>query len=179
MNNDLIKKYLHIENINGLRKISFDWEQFGQIANYLLNEVKNDGIEAIVGNARGGLPLAVYLAHHLGIGTKDFGVYKVQRHFGDEVKDKLIEKPYIDGSILPDVENRNVLIVEDTISTEMASINVIIEDLKKKKAKNISAVGMFVGERTDWPIKVSYFYLNKISDGDKQWVFFPWEVSNG
>jgi len=158
-----------------LNKIDVGWPDFKEIANYLLGVIRRDNIkiDILVGNARGGLPLAVFLAHHLHIGTEEFGVVRVRRHTSDTIDSKVIS-PKLTGEMLPDVRGKNVLVVEDTISTGASSIRVIMELLNKKGAEKVTAVAMFVRETSVLPIRVIYFHKNS-NPKSKQWVTFPWE----
>jgi len=176
--NSLYKK-LHLP-VSGsdLRKIPLNWSEFDYIARKLLSDIQRSGVkfDVVIGNARGGLPLAVFLAHHLGIGTNNFGAIKVQRHSGDTIESQLL-KPLISGSFFPVIKGKRVLLVEDTIGTQMASLKVIVKNLRLQTPKEVYAVAMFVGAIDTRFVPIVYFHKNADSS-QRQWVIFPWEVNN-
>jgi len=165
------------QNESEIREIKLSWDDFANIAEKLLNKVKNKkvNVDVIVGNARGGLPLAVYLAHHLGIGTDKFGVMTVQRHTDDSPEAQVVD-PILRGVILPEIKNKDILVVEDTVGTGTASLLCIAQELKKHNPRSITAVAMFVGNVSDSEVPIIYWNMNN-DPSKRQWVTFPWEVA--
>lgn len=164
------------KNETNIRKIKLTWNSFNEIALHLVNEIKmrKINIDLIIGNSRGGLPLAVYMSHHLGVGTENFGVMSVQRHTDDTPEAQVID-PILRGYILPEIKNKNILIVEDTIGTGTSTLSCIIRLLNKFNPKSIRAVAMFVGDVRDSTIPIIYYHMND-NPKQRQWVIFPWEV---
>lgn len=160
---------------NKIHRINVSWIKFYRISCFLLSKIKKEHVrvDVIVGNVRGGLPLAVFLAHHLGIGTENFGTLRVRRHINDDVDAKII-KSRLTGVMIPGVVGKNVLLVEDTISTGASSLRVMVGCLERRGAKSVTAVAMFIREIEDPPVKILYYHKN--TDLNKrQWVTFPWE----
>lgn len=128
-----------MDNVNNeIQKVQITYDQFGEMMNQMVNDLKNNGYAAVHGLPRGGLSIAVHLSHFLGLPL----VMSIN-HFINEFP-----------------EGGKILVVDDIIDTgrtferflEIAEIKSISFDTATLFYKEHSTYrpNYFVQETNDW-----------------------------
>lgn len=118
--------------------------------------------DVIIGIARGGLIPAVRLSHILG--EVELKVIDVKFYKGI---DERAERPTITIPIHGDIEGKKVIIVDD-VSDTGKTLQVVIEEVKKRGAKDIKVACLAM---KPWTSVVPDFYVFRTD----KWIVFPWE----
>jgi hypoxanthine phosphoribosyltransferase len=99
--------------VSSLRYLS--WPEFDDICRGLARRLEDTTFDLIVGIARGGLPAAVYLAHLLG--EPPFGtIHACKTTSNDPFAMHAEDEVDVRGAMLPDLEPRRALLVEDIVA---------------------------------------------------------------
>ena len=104
---------LRLDTRVSLRYVS--WPEFDDICRGLARRLADTPFELVVGIARGGLPGAVFLAHLLG--APPFGtIHACKTTSNAAFAMSADDEVDVRGVMLPDVEPRRVLLVEDIVA---------------------------------------------------------------
>ncbi|KLU58238.1 MULTISPECIES: phosphoribosyltransferase [unclassified Paenibacillus] len=156
-----------------------DWNTFESYAQDLSNHLCDKEIDLIVGASRGGLPLAVFLSHHLQ--CRDFGIVHIKKTASDhEFSVKRDSKLEVIGSIFPPIKPKNILLVDDivTYGDLFSTIHQLVyqeygEDIQVYYATLFSdrkqiQEGIFSNV-------LDNLHSSKDIDNTTNWIVFPWE----
>ena len=155
-------------------KIKFGEKDFLEAVNLISKDIKEkygNKQFGIIGVARGGVPLAVAVSHRLDIRRMD--IVQIKMTNSDEKWDYGEAK--IISSTLEDYIDEYI-IFEDIVS-HGRSVNVLVNELKKKGKKVLAIYSLVLNEDME-RLKLDNEYMdiifvNKITQ--KQWVNFMWE----
>lgn len=145
------------------------WNDFDSLVRVIYEKVKDYAPEVIIANSRGGMPLGVHLAHLLGVETNNFGCVSVIRHKDDAIASDL-QKPFVLGTLFPELKGKRILITEDTVGTG-ETMDTLIKLLTQYEPKEIRAACLFLNDHN---IEKDYISWGKVSN-DYDWFIFPWE----
>jgi adenine/guanine phosphoribosyltransferase-like PRPP-binding protein len=156
-----------------------DWAEFGRACDRLGSVFVTRGIDLVVGVVRGGLPLAVALAHRLHL--RSFGVLHLSRTTSDSAfaLDEATTMIH-QGALLPPGPFRHVLLVEDVVAN-----GVLVREaehlLRARYGSDleISVVTLFAdldrvaqGPAIDLAKRL---VSDQVIDNRRVWITFPWE----
>ena len=156
-----------------------DWVEFGRACDRLGLVLASRDIDIVVGVARGGLPLAVALAHKLHV--RSFGVLHLSRTTSDGAFALDEAATTIDqGALLPPGRFRHVLLVEDVVAN-----GVLVHEAERLLLARygpdlaISVVTLFADldgvARGPVPLLANRLLSDQTIDNRRVWITFPWE----
>lgn len=142
-----------------MRKYSFN--EFGADCVKLASLLQNEQIDAVLGIARGGMSLAQFLSHLLGI-RACFTISSIS--YEQSIK---TSAPNIFN--IPELENYKKVLVVDDIVDSGESLLKVLETLKHRyESVEFKSAALFY--KSTACIKPDY-YTNLASE----WICFPWE----
>lgn len=165
-----------LNNGDGNIKIKFGEKDFLKAVRLISNDIlekygdKKEKI-GLIGLARGGLPLLVAVSHQTEI--RKVNVVQIQLTNSNEKWD-YGDVRWVNGYIDDDIDE---FIVFEDIICKGRSVNLLVNELKKKGKKVIAIYSLFINEifkdlkLDDETMDISY--VNMICP--KQWVYFFWE----
>ena len=149
--------------------INITWEKFQklslEISSYITRN--NNYPDAIIGIARGGLPLMTTLSSFLKI--RSVGVIFMESTITDDIFSIRHQKAICNGYYLPpDLTDKDVLLVDDIIRSG-ATVKAALGLLAKENPKSIEIVSIFKQDSYEFRC----FAPEKIKSND--WIVFPWD----
>lgn len=164
-----------LESSSGEIKFTYDkyWDAINSICEDIRKKIQSGEYEdvALVGMARGALPMLVSLSHELGIRTVSMIQLKMSNSDNprDYGKVELVNK-FIDKKV------KNCILIEDIIykgQTTSAALNILKKD-------NINVLGVYslildegYNNIKNKPIDADIYYAFELKADD--WVYFLWE----
>jgi hypoxanthine phosphoribosyltransferase len=140
------------------------WPEYGNLAEALAERVRSGGksFDLVIGIARGGIPVAMVVADHLGVQI-DF--INVKSYSG--IAERSV--PRILSTLTEDIKGRRILLVDDLV--DHGETLALVRDflLKQEPASLVTAV-LF---KKPWS-KTNPDHFLEIVD---KWVVFPFELS--
>jgi uncharacterized protein len=151
-----------------LRKLS--WSEYNTLVRVLVDYVRAISFQpdAIVGIARGGLPLLTTLASALGV--RDVGVVFMQNTLSDNAFPDRPAVAVCRGVAIPfAIDNKSILLVDDILRSGQSAAKSILE-LQKLGASAIKIVTLY---KQDEDYSFEYYSSERV---DKSaWIIFPWD----
>lgn len=137
--------------------------EYEKLLNNLVDQLKNEDIDLIYAEPKGGLPIGVHLSHYLS-------------------KEEDIELPIITSkrdlhhfiefhSTEREIKPKNILVVDDLVDTGI-TIKKLIKNIKQLDMNVKTAVIFY---KTCSPI-IPEYYAEKVDE--HIWIYFPWEKTN-
>jgi hypoxanthine phosphoribosyltransferase len=149
------------------------WEDFEVLALSLVEQLRGPRYDLVLGIARGGLPLSVYLSHKLG--TRTFGALLAQKT-KFEKRDRLVVSEYI----LPPCQPQTILVIDDVVAYGdlFASVDALLRSYYGSHVSIIYAT-LFIdmAQVSQGPFHSMLETLSYAEDIDNSqiWIAFPWE----
>jgi len=155
------------------------WDDFETLALSLVEQLRDKQYDLILGIARGGLPLSVYLSHKLEMRT--FGTLLAKKTRSEEAfalarQDRLVISDYI----LPSCQPRSILVIDDVVAYGdlFSSVETLLHTHYGPEL-HISYATLFldkhqVSQGPFGSILNTLYYAENI-DNSRIWIVFPWE----
>jgi hypoxanthine phosphoribosyltransferase len=152
----------------GLKKMG--WSRYetavGEIAHRLSSEYAP--VEAIVGIARAGLPLATSLASALSV--TDVGVLFMRRTISDEPFSSFLDEPALLGYGLPfRIEARRILLVDNVVHSGKTILSAVAF-LESQGARNVVCAAL-AKYKSSYDVDV----IAPVKLHEDEWVIWPWD----
>jgi hypoxanthine phosphoribosyltransferase len=149
----------------GAEKLVLSWKEFGDLAGKLADrvaELDKGKFDLVVAMARGGIPLAMFVADKLQIAV-DFMRVKSYKSLSNKTEPKLI------FDVHTNIKGMKILVVDDLADTG-DTLAFAVKHLKEKcEAGEIITAAMFLKPRSAFTPDL---YVRAIDT----WVVFPWEL---
>jgi hypoxanthine phosphoribosyltransferase len=140
------------------------WPEYGNLAEALAEKVRSSGkaFDLIIGIARGGIPVAMVVADHLGVKI-DFINVKSYSGIAERASPKIL------STLTEDIEGKSILLVDDLVDhgDTLATVKSYLE--QRDPALIVTAV-LF---KKPWSKIDPDHYLEVVD----KWVVFPFELS--
>lgn len=145
-----------------VRFLYITWSAYGERVSSLARKVlsSHKKFDLVVGVARGGIPVAMFVADRLGV---KIDIINVKSYLG--VGKRL--QPKIVSTLTEAVQGKNVLVVDDLVD-EGETMATIISYLNSERPRQINTAVLF---KKPWSKFKPDFYLETLD----KWVVFPWE----
>jgi uncharacterized protein len=138
------------------------WSEYGDLVGDLAKLIGSGGQEfdAVVGIARGGLPVALAVADELEA-TLDFVVVKSYTGIAERKKPKILR------TVTESVKGRRVLVVDDIVDHGL-TMDVVVRHLCEEKPRLVQTAAIFT---KPWSRFDPDYSVRSVSG----WVVFPYE----
>lgn len=138
------------------------WNDYGELASALANKIASSrkSFDIVVGVARGGIPVAMFVADRLGV---KIDIINVKSYVGVAKR----VQPKIVSTLTEAVKGKRVLVVDDLVD-EGDTMKTVLTYLNSEKPKLISTAVLF---KKPWSKFDPKYYLESVDE----WVVFPWE----
>ncbi len=147
-----------------LEKILLSWQEFGVLSEKLANKLKskyNKEIDVVIGIAKGGLPISVYLANSLGA---QWDSIRIRSYTSDGVRGKM----ELLHDLHTDIRGKTVMLVDDIVD-EGKTMEFAIKYLNEKyHPKKIITTSLILKPRSE-------FRPDNYTQERSEWIVFPWE----
>ncbi len=148
-----------------LEKILLDWQAFGALSEKLANDLKSryeKTIDVVIGIAKGGLPISVYLANSLGA---QWDSIRIKSYTADGIRGKL-ELLY---DLHTDIKDKTVMLVDDIVD-EGKTMEFAIRYLNERyHPKKIITTSLILKPHSE-------FRPDNYTQEISEWIVFPWET---
>jgi hypoxanthine phosphoribosyltransferase len=138
------------------------WQNYGKLLSDLTRKISSSGphYDLVVGIARGGIPVAMFVADSLGV---KLDIINVKSYSGIAQRDK----PKIVSTLTESVESKSILLVDDLVD-QGDTMESIVDYLHREKANHMSTAVIF---KKPWSKFEPDFYLEVVD----AWIVFPYE----
>lgn len=146
-----------------IKKIS--WKEYDELAGIILDKICDYKIDCVIPVLRGGAVIGMTIANKIGA---PMCYIRIKSSISNEINSSFSQPKMMGGIGLDDITNKNVLVCEDIIDTEM-TIKEVVRQLSVFNPKKILIASLFNFSNNDEYIcgyKADYHF----------WVVFPWEV---
>jgi len=138
------------------KKAYYTWEQVEGMTQDILQQIKDEKFDAVVGLTRGGLTPAVLVSQYL-----DIPMHTLKVSLRDHQEKESLK-------VLDKLSGQKVLVIDD-INDTGATINYI----KEHWIGNLTYAVLINNEASDADVDYSSININKMEDD--VWIVFPWE----
>ena len=138
------------------------WTMYGKLVEKLARKVSASRrrYDLVIGIARGGMPVAMVIADHLG--TK-LDIVNVKSYTG--IAERL--KPRILSTLTEDITGMSLLVVDDLVDGGH-TIRTVVDFLGLESPTKVATAVIF---KKPWSKFEPDFFVDTVDD----WVVFPWE----
>ena len=138
------------------KKAYYTWEQVEGMTQDILQQIRDEKFDAVVGLTRGGLTPAVLVSQYL-----DIPMHTLKVSLRDHQEKESLK-------VLDKLSGQKVLVIDD-INDTGATINYI----KEHWIGNLTYAVLINNEASDADVDYSSININKMEDD--VWIVFPWE----
>jgi hypoxanthine phosphoribosyltransferase len=140
------------------------WPEYGNLAEALAEKVRSRGVmfDLVIGIARGGMPVAMVVADHLGVRI-DF--INVKSYEGIAQR----RTPKILSTLTEETKGKNVLVVDDLVD-QGNTLETVNQYLNGQNPRLLETAVLF---KKPWSKIEPDYYLEVVD----RWVVFPYELS--
>ena len=138
------------------KKAYYTWEQVEGMTQDILQQIRDEKFDAVVGLTRGGLTPAVLVSQYL-----DIPMHTLKISLRDHQEKESLK-------VLDKLSGQKVLVIDD-INDTGATINYI----KEHWIGNLTYAVLINNEASDADVDYSSININKMEDD--VWIVFPWE----
>ncbi len=151
--------------MDGLEKVLLSWDEFGKLSKGFAENLKQrygGEIDVVIGIAKGGLPLSVYIANSL---DSRWDSIRIKSYTADAIRGEisLLYGPHMD------LQGKTIMIVDDIID-EGKTMQYAVDYLNSKHGpKKIVTASLILKTH-------SAFKPDDYAQERNEWIVFPWEA---
>jgi hypoxanthine phosphoribosyltransferase len=162
-----------------LRRLT--WADIGSVCDRLVTRLDGHAPDLVVGIAKGGLPIAVSLCHHLR--APAFGTLHLFQSATDDALDLDVSAPLkYQGAVMPDGHPRRILLVDDVVTKGL----VMAEGERLLRQRYDDGIEVTPVTAFSDPAGIasgpvaglgSRLVTAEEIDNTRVWIVFPWELT--
>ena len=140
------------------------WSEYGNLAEALAEKVRSSGksFDLVVGIARGGMPVSMVVADHLGVKI-DFINVKSYSGIAERTSPRIL------STLTEDIRGKNILLVDDLVDSGV-TVETLSQYLQMQGPRTLETAVLF---KKPWSRVEPDYYLEVVD----KWIVFPFELS--